>query len=360
MRFLSTFAVRAARILTRVFGLVAVVLLLTALVGLAVWGFIAGRDAAELEAAREKAPAASRLTVFNGEAVVRLDLAAQQQSGIQTVALHNGLHHRQVRAYGAVADLQPLAELNHSYVNAHSQLRTAQARLAFAKAAFERAQTLYRGSPQTISLAQFQTAEASFQLDQASAEAAEAQLRALTQTARQLWGPVLAQALVEGAPMITRLIEREDVLVQLTLRPGDLMAAPANALVQSDTGSPIRIQYASAASKTDARIQGASFFYIAPATSGLQPGMHVLAFIESEQQLSGVDVPTTAVVWLEGRSWVFLQITPDSFARREIATDVATANGYVVEGFPEAAKVVTRGAQMLLSEQFRSQIRVGD
>src|SRR6185295_10506698 len=125
-----------------------------------------------------------------------------------------------------------------NYASAKSQLQTTQAKLALSRAAFQRARALYQGLPQTISLAQFQTAEAGFQVDQASVVAAEAQLRALTQTAAQVWGPVFARALVEGAPILTRLIERQDVLVQLTLRPGELVAMPpVPAFVQSERGS---------------------------------------------------------------------------------------------------------------------------
>ena len=50
-----------------------------------------------------------------------------------------------------------------------------------------------------------------------------------------------------------------------------------------------------------------------------------------------------------------------TFARREIATEApAPDGGYFVKGLPNPAEVVVQGAQLLLSEEFRSQIRVGE
>jgi hypothetical protein len=341
----------------------ALLLTLVLVGGSAIWGFIEGRGAADLEAERDKVLAPTRrVAIVNGERVITLDAAAQQQGGVQTIQLVNVPHQRQLRAFGVVADLAHLTELSTNYATAKSQLHTTQAKLALSRAAFQRARALYQGLPQTISLAQFQTAEASFQVDQASVAAAESQVRALTQTAGQVWGPVFARALVEGAPILTRLIERQDVLVQLTLRPGELVTMPpAIAFVQSERGSRISIDYASAATKTDTRIQGPSFFYTAPAESGLQPGMNVLAFIAAEQQVTGALVPASAVVWLQGHSWVYVQTGAESFVRYEITTDLpATGGGYVATTLPPDASVVTQGAQMLLSEEFRAQLRFGE
>ena len=38
---------------------------------------------------------------------------------------------------------------------------------------------------------------------------------------------------------------------------------------------------------------------------------------------------------------------------------MAAAGGYLVRGIPDDAEVVVKGAQMLLSEEFRAQTRAG-
>src|SRR5262249_13709686 len=160
-----------------------------------------------------------------------------REEGIATATLKNAPYQNQLRAYGNVLDLQPLTELANRSVNAKAQLQTAQARLTASQTAFERAQKLYKDQ-QNISAAQLQTAEAAFRVDQAGLAAAQSQLRTIAVTAQQSWGQVLGQALVETAPLLTRLISGQDILLQVTLRPGQTIAQPpVNASLQLDHGS---------------------------------------------------------------------------------------------------------------------------
>ncbi len=330
--------------------------------GIAIWGFIEGRSEAGREAEQDRpVKAPQRVSIENGEAVIRLDAAAQREDGIETVALKNAPYQDQLRAYGTVLDLQPLTELANTYANARAQLQMAQAKLAASQTAFERAQKLYKDQ-QNMSAAQLQTAEAAFRVDQAGLAAAESQLRTLAGTAQQSWGPALGQALVNGAPLLARLIERQNILLQVTLRPGQSVAQPpAHALVLLDDGSHAPLQFVSPATKTDPRIQGLSFFFTASAESGLLPGMSVAASLPSGRQLEGAVVPSSAIIWAQGHAWAYFRSGPDAFARRAVATDLpAPGGGYVAQGQPDNAEVVAQGAQMLFSEEFRAQIHVGD
>jgi len=63
---------------------------------------------------------------------------------------------------------------------------------------------------------------------------------------------------------------------------------------------------------------------------------------------SKVVVPSSAVVWHEGKPWVYVQMSPNTFVRRE------RGNARVGE------RVVVTGAEILLSEEIKSQIQVGE
>lgn len=330
-------------------------------VGFIVWGFIQGRRGAAIEAQREqpvKPP--QRVSVQNGESVITLNSDAQQRTGIEIATLHKAPHHEQLRGYGTVLDLQQLVDLNNSYVSATAQLQTAQAKLAASQPAFERAQTLYKNG-QTISAAQLQTAEATYRIDQAARSTAESQLRTLSATAQQSWGPVLGQAIVSGSTMITRLIERRDFLVQITLPPGVFIVDPPQiAFVQRGDRARVQVRFVSPATKTDPKIQGLSFFYSAPAQSGILPGLNVLALLPSSTKVQAVLVPESALVWWQGKAWVYVRTGPENFTRREITTDQqAPQGGYIVQALPDEVAIVVQGAQSLLSEEFRAQVRVG-
>jgi hypothetical protein len=329
--------------------------------GGAIWAFIEARGEAAREAEEDRlVKAPQRVSMQNGEPVITLGVNAQRDDGIETTSLKNVPYQDELRAYGTVLDLQPLTELANGYANAKAQLRATQAKLSDSQMAFERAQKLYKDQ-QNVSAAQLQAAEAAFRVDQASLASAESQLRTLAVTAQQSWGPTLGEAVISATPFLARLLARQDVLLQVTLRPGQAIAQPpANTSVELDNGSRVPLQFVSAATKTDPRIQGLSFFFTAPATSGLLHGMGVAAFLPIGQTVEGAEVPSSAIVWGQGRAWAYFRTGPQTFARRAVPTDLPTPQGsYVVQGLPDHAEVVVRGAQMLFSEEFRAQIQVG-
>jgi hypothetical protein len=338
-------------------GTIAVAIVATA-AGAVVWGFLESREEQSREAEREK-PA--RVVAKVGSGVIHVEDEAQEKSGIETARLPPAPYLDQVRAYGMVLDAARLTDLSNSYVNAEAQLRTAQAKVTFSRAAFERAQKLY-GNERSISQAQLQSAEAAFGTDEAGVGAAESQVRTLAATAHQEWGPVLGRSLVERSQTVVRLIERQDFLVQVTLPPGvPVPKSVAAASIEGPGKARAAIALVSPATRTDARIQGVSFFYLAPAESGVLPGMNVLAFLSSGEAVDGVAVPAEALVWWQDRPWVYRRTEPETFIRTQIDTSQPTpGGGFIDRNLGRDVEIVTRGAQLLLSEEFRAQIQVGD
>jgi hypothetical protein len=342
-------------------ALLAVVIVI-GLGALVVWGFLEGRSEVEREAERERpVKEPLRISMKNGVPVVTLDDHTQQNSGIETTSLMSAPYQEQVRAYAMVLDVARLTDLSNNYANAKAQLQIVQAKLAASKPAFERAQNLYKAQA-AISLAQLQAAEAASLADQAAVASAESQVRALSATAYQEWGAVLGKSLIDRSTMITRLIEREEFLLQVTLPPGiSVPKAPETGAIRNGPGSRAEITFISPATRTDPKIQGVSFFYVTRAESEVLPGMNVLAFLPSGKRVDGITVPASAVVWWQDKAWVYRRIDRATFTRSDIATDLpAPGGGYVVGGLPGPVEIVTRGAQLLLSEEFRAQIQVGE
>lgn len=331
---------------------------------LAVQGFIEGREEAQVESERG-APIKPPLRVTlppRGEPIVTIDTASQQAIGLQTIVPRPAPYQDQIRAFGTVLDLATLTTLNTNYVAAVSQLKTAEARLAASRPAYERAQALY--AKNIGNLVQVQTTEAALIGDNAAVEAAQSQVRTLAATAIQEWGPVIGQALVSGSGLVTRLIERQEFLLQITVPPGRNLNPPPTATVEVPGGTRrTEVRYISPATRTDPKIQGLSFFYAAAANSGVLPGMNTRAFLVSGSPVDGYVIPPSAIVWWAGHAWVYVNIEKDAFTRRQIPTDMPVGDdgAFVVPvsafSEPEPVIVVT-GAQMLLSEEFRAQIQV--
>ena len=337
-------------------------LLAAGLAGALSWGYFSGRVELAKEANGEKPIAASlRVKTVDGEPVLTIDAAEQARSGIETASLPNVTYQPAVTAYGVALDPQPLADLANSIAAAKADLEVAETRLTAAKADYERAQSLYRDQ-RNVSAAQFQAAQAEFLADRTKQAAAQTRLDGLASSAKLAWGPALGQAVSARAQLLTRLLDREDVLVQVTAPPGQAPSAPpATALWQRDGEKPTSLALVSPAPRADPRLQGASYFYVTPADTGLIPGMTLVARLPAGAPLEGVAAPVSAVVWFGGRAWIYLRMGPNSFVRRGVAADRQTENGDIFVGaIPKDARVVTTGAQTLLSEELRADIKVDE
>jgi len=95
---------------------------------------------------------------------------------------------------------------------------------------------------------------------------------------------------------------------------------------------------------------------------GALPGTPVLLLVpRAGQAAAGALVPDSAVVQWEGLAWAYRQRGEGRYERVRVSTERPAPGGWIT-GAPLAAgdTVVVRGAQELLSEEFRARVTVGD
>ncbi|MCL5280809.1 MAG: multidrug transporter [Planctomycetes bacterium] len=292
---------------------------------------------------------------------VTLSPAQQTKGGIAVAPLNLMSFQEKVTAYGTVSDTQQLSDSRSRFADAQAKQESAQAELVAAREEYTRAQSLYKDNRSTSEKA-VQKAQATWLSDQAQARAAEVALHSQTALLRQQWGPVIAQWIEENSAPLVRLMDQEEVLIQITVPVGTkLLSPPPSATIETPVGKTETATCVSASPRTDPRIQGFSFFYRAPAkATGLLPGMNIVASLPTGQEIRGIDVPASAVVWLQGRAWIYVQTSPDTFVRREIPTNTPVSGGWFVrEGFSAGQWCVVRGAQLLLSQEAHRQAQKG-
>lgn len=326
------------------------------LVVLLVWGFVKGHEEG---GDNEDKPVAqpSRARVVNGEITVTMDSVARARAGI-VVARALASTGGGATGYGSVVALDTLAALHNSYVAARTNVDQAAAHYDASRREYERLAALYRDD-QNESAKAVEAQRATMLADRAAVDAAEAPVRTLAATARQDWGGVVGGWILDGSPEFNQLLSGRDVLVQVSV-PADVNGGTASRTARLETapGSGVLAQYVSTAARSDPRIQGRSYYYIAPAAPTLLPGMNVTAVLIGTGTKVGVAVPDSAIVWTAGAPWVYVQIGPSTFARRPVSTGVpAAAGGYLVSAIASGTPIVVRGAQVLLSEESRSQIQ---
>lgn len=352
-------------------------------VALLVWYFWVGH--ASKPEKEEGAEAPSRVSVQQGERIVTLDPAIQTKAGIVTSPLKRVIYKKELKAYGTVLDFQPiadlrkvlldsqkaLADLRNNFGAATAQVEKAKLSLDASRTEYERLKILHEDN-RNVSDKALQAGEVAWRSDEATVRSAQETLRSAQEslhtgeqslevsqdTARQQWGNVIAGWLFEGEPAFERLRQRMDVLIQITL-PSDVRipAPPDSVQIQTGSGAVITARLVSSSPKTDPKIQGMSFFYLAPSQRSILQGMEIRAYLPVGQTVQGYFVPASAAVLWQGKTWAYVQKDSSNFVRREIPTDTPVQGGwFVATGFMPSDRIVTQGAELIFSTEFRSQI----
>lgn len=293
----------------------------------------------------------AQISTENGQTVLTLDSPTQNRLGLEVAALAGTVARGQATLPAVVVSVQDLAASRNSYIAAQTQVQKARVAADVARKGYTRLKTLFE-EDRNISEKSLQSAEATLEANEADARAGEQQLTLQESVTRQEWGSVAAKWVVEGSPELQRILDQSDVLVQMTTPTGPTYGAPKTISLEIPGGARTQAKLISTFPRVDPRIQGRSFLYLAHAQPGLIPGVNLLAHLSVGSLMKGLIVPTSAVVWSEGKAWVYQQTAADHFTRRAVPTDVPVERGFfVAEGFSPGDKVVIQGAQALLSEE---------
>ncbi len=335
------------------------VIFAAATVLLLVWAFTRGPKQLPLKTQQTKE--ASKVSARAEENAVILTRLTQERNGIAAVPLQTAVHGESLQAYGVVLHLTALADLRKSYVLAKAQVEDALAKADVSKKEYERLKALNEDN-KNVSDKDLQFGEANWRSAEVNLHASQEVLPALKGRARQEWGEAISRWLFEGSPAFYRLIQQEDLLLRITLPSGARMFSPPKTIsVQSPDGTLVSAHFLSPSPQTDPHIQGISFFYLAPAHgTNLLPGMNVSASMPMSPQVRGFSIPGSAIVWSQGKAWVYIQKNEEQFFRQRVSTETPVQDGYfVTKGFKKGERIVVKGGQILLSEESRSKTQTG-
>jgi hypothetical protein len=290
----------------------------------------------------------------NGEVTIMVDAETQKIMELQTADLTATQMNSEIKAYGHVLDTTPLGGL----IN---ELDSAQVAAENSRQELERMKVLI--TQKNTSERAFKAAEAAYARDQLSA-------KAVLLKVQTTWGKKLSELVASSTPLkaesnaqvtiANRLSSLDSVIVRIDLPSGQAVDSPKEArlLTPEANAKPIPAQFLDFAPSTDTQIQARGLFFITDNDGKkLIPGMAVTALIDSGQNPEkGVVVPRAAVVRAKGGAWVFLQTAANEFTRKETTTEHPVESGWYVVGlFKEGDKIVTVGAQQLLSEELKGQ-----
>lgn len=252
----------------------------------------------------------------------------------------------EVKAYGRVLDPMPLTNLV-------LEIDSAQATLDASAKEYARATTLFADN-QNASARALESATAAMKRDRALRDAARARLLAG-------WGKSLAER--DDLPALLKgLTALESALVRLDLPPDQSLSSTpirARLVSLSDENRSAQADFLGPAPSTEGQTQGTGLLFLLRRNAlEIALGAAVTGFIKVRgDPLQGVEVPGSAVARHERRAWVYVQTSKARFTRKPILLEHASGDGWFVsEGVGPSDRIVVSGAQVLLSEEFKSQI----
>jgi hypothetical protein len=302
-----------------------------------------------------------RVSSEQGSAIVTLSKDTQLQSGIVVSPLQSANYQSGLTAFGTVINLDAYNELRTRYLAARAEAGVVKASIANSQKEYQRLAQLNQDD-HNVSDRAVAAAEATWKADEARLAAAETSAASIRDTLRQQWGESLASWATQqpASEQLQRLLQYREVLIQVTLpfdtpnpaKDSVLMVEPAGS-----RGKPVKATFVSLAPQTDSAIQGKTFFYRA-SSDALRVGMRVTAHLnQNSKAAAGVIVPSEAIVWYGGKAWVYQKQSGERFVRRQVSAEREAGNGWFNAGTLKTGdEVVTSGAQLLLSEEFKYQI----
>jgi multidrug efflux pump subunit AcrA (membrane-fusion protein) len=310
----------------------------------------------------EEIESPNRVTEKDGISIIELTPETQTNSGISTSKIQKFAYQGAIKTFGSVVSIDKLIEARTQYVALSTELNIAKSSTQQLQAQLQRLKTL-NADDKNVSDSVVQEAQALANANQAKITALQQQQDNLKSSIQLQWGMSLTQLIVGGqlAPHLHQLFTRENVLVQVSLPATaniPVMGSHIQIASLNERASTVKATYISPAINADISGIGKTYYYSAPAES-LRVGMrvHVVQTSGSNNQIEGVLIPNNAVVWHGGKAWIYVKQDDDQFVRQPISTDTEIEEGWFNQGIPAGSQVVTSGAQLLLSEEFKYLIK---
>jgi hypothetical protein len=294
-----------------------------------------------------------------GQLVVRLDAEAQKLSGIETLILKPASRYVEFTAYGKAINIHPLLALRNRYLLALTERDSAKAKFRQAEQNINRQQDLYRHG--VSSKRNLQEHQAQWQSYKAQADATDFQGKAIIDEALIIWGKEFTNWVMSNdSNKFGDFLSGRQTLLQITLPANKHLPDNIQTIYIEASGNRSKAHKAeliSMATRIESAAQGESY-YFRTGSKDIITGMNVTAWIpEQSEQMTGVIIPKSALIWYMDQSFVYLKTAEDTFSRRTLEHYSASGDGYFIpDGIKPGEQIVTKGTQMLLSEELRGQI----
>lgn len=293
------------------------------------------------------------VSASNGFAVVHVRPEGQTLGGITTQALTEASWAEAANAQASVLNLDGYFSLTARLQGALAEARAAQFEVRLAEETLKRNQTLYSDG-QNISAQTLQDTQANLANLRAKLISAQASSDALLSQIQQQFGPTLKHFAESASGEFKRLQSGQSCIVRIALPPDSTFTPTHKDHLELPSMPDLNAAYLSAAPVIDPSMEGPAFLYLVNATLPAGTRMPARLVKTGAHILKGVRIPAQALVWFGGQPWVYIKLDNSHFERRPLGSDRSLKDGYFAsQSFKAGDIVVTRGSQLLLSDELR-------
>lgn len=345
----------------------ALIIFLQAVIIVTLFGMLVfyGKDEYETfvqAAEEEEIETPDHITLVEGKTLIEVNEPTQRQSAIITSPLQATSYRETILSYGKVLSIATLIELRTRYLTILADTQIHEQAVSAKQQEYNRLYALNQDDKNVADKVVIQAKQA-LDAEKTKLKVIQNKAQHIVDNIRQRWGNRLATLATQAqTPALDRIIQNKSVLLEITLpfkaaqpKSGSAISiAPTSALQKT-----VKAQYLSPApGNSNQTMQGKTYFYIASAAF-LRADMpvKVLNYTATESAAEGVFIPNKAVVWYAGRPWVYQKTDVTTFMRLPINNDTEIDDGWFYQGsLNPNDEIVTSGAQLLLSEEFKYQI----
>ena len=305
------------------------------------------------------------LKSVNGVNFITLSAEIQSNSGIKTSPIQSSVYKKNLTNYATVLNIDFLIEQKNRFNEIKNQISLLTNELDRDKKNYDRFKLL-NDDNKNVSDKALQEVKVNYENTRIKLNATQELVIGIKQNIRAQWGETILSMIDQGLKkeLFEFLLQGKARIVKVTLSENTDNEPPKNislALIDN-LSEKFLANYLAESPTLDKSLKGKTYFYIVYSNK-LRIDSKVIANLvqdnlssESEKYLA---IPKEAVVWNAGQAWIYIKTGDNKFLRKVIQTDNESPNGWIIkeEHIKENDLIVINGAQLLLSEEFKYQIK---
>ena len=290
--------------------------------------------------------------------IITLSDSIIKNSGINVQPISESRKRSTNQSYGYVVNLKNLIDYQTNYLNLNFEINKLNLQLKEEIVLFKTLQSLNEDNK---NIADSVVSEKEVEINNLrnNLNIQRNNKKKLLQIIGQEWGQSFKDLLTDPkSSLLQNIFNSDSRLIKITIANNKIQKLPPSELILFSPLQPQNKYKANLISKApfgSLDIQGSSYFYLT-LSNDLMIGSKINSYIESaeDSQIKKFHIPKSAIIWNAGKPWIYVESSNNSFLRHPIFKFEEVNDGWVVqfENIPPWA-IVTKGAQLLLSEEYK-------